>query len=242
MKNFLLSRNDNFPFKMFGIQHLIMTLVTIVLFIIVYKLKDNKILRQPKNYKKIRIIIAMIILLNMFIYRGSYLYYGEYDIKVHLSLYFCHIVNYLFVFSLILNYKPFYKIIYGLSWMGLFWGVIFPDITRGIDCFAFYTLFISHHLELVFVTLIMSINKLKFVFKDLLKSLVSGILILFTTYIINYDLGTSYNRPSNVLYKFNINNEYIGVVILIILGFIGCIMGLIINDAYREEVKYEKNI
>ena len=72
MKNFLLSRNNRFPFKMFGIQHLFMTIVTIILFIIVYKLKDNDKLKTKKNFKKIRIIISIIILLNMFIYRIIY--------------------------------------------------------------------------------------------------------------------------------------------------------------------------
>lgn len=243
MKKFLLSQNDNFPFKLFGIQHLCMTLVTIILFIIVYKLKNNERLKQTKNYKKIRIIISIIILLNMLIYRGSYLYYGIYDVKKHLSLYYCHIVNYLFVFGLIMNYKPFYKIIYGLSWMGTFWTMIFPDINHGIDCFIFYTLFISHHLVLIFITLIMAINNLKFTFKDLLKSLICGIIILLVTYVINYDFGTNYNKPSAIFFGYLIMSEYIGYLILIIMGFIGCLVGLIINKIYiKKDVKYEKNI
>lgn len=243
MKKFLLSFNSKFPFKIFGFQHLLMTIVTIILFIIVYKLKDNDKLKTKKNIKKIRIIISIIILLNMFIYRGSYMYYGIYNVKIHLSLYYCHIVNYLFVLSLIMNYKPFYKIIYGLTWIGSFCSMIFPDISGGIDTFLFYSLFISHHLMLVFVTLIMGINKIHFKFKDLLKSSISGIGILLITYCINYDFGTNYNRPSSVLYSFGIRNEYIGFMILVIVGFIGGLVGLIINKIYvKKDVEYEKNI
>lgn len=170
----------------------------------------------------------------MLIYRLAYIYYGVYDVKVHLDLYYCHIVNYLFVLSLLLNYKPFYKIVFGLSWAGSIWTVFFPDLSGGIDCFIFYQSFISHNVLLVFTTIIIIIKNIKLNSLDCIKSILFSIGIMGFTYIINYDFGTKYNNPALILKGYISLTTTQKYLILVLMGICGIIVGKIINYIYLK--------
>ena len=191
MENFLLSRNFKFPFSLFGVQHIFLIVLTIILLLLMYKFRLKIISNLNNNLKKQKKVMAIIILGNMLVYRISYMIYGVYNIKIHLSLYFCHIINYMFVLALVLNYKSFYKIVYGLSWIGPFFAVFFPSLTVGLDCFGFYSFFISHNLLLIFTTYLMIVNKIEYDFKDFFKCLFYSFSIIIFTYFINYAFGTN---------------------------------------------------
>ena len=237
MRDFLLSKNTNFSFKLFGIQHIIMLLITLIAFVLIFILKKEIIKIETKKFKVIRIIMALMLFINMFVYRVSYIYYGVYDIRVHLSLYFCHIVNYIFVILLIINRKKFYKLGYVLSWIGSIWGILFPEISQGFDCFIFYSIFISHNLLSIFATFIMCRYEIKIYFLKDIKYFVFAVCIVLFTYVVNYDFGTNFNKPNwDMLMRFN---EYLRYVILLILGFIGYIVSYITNKIYIGG-KYEE--
>lgn len=238
MKDFLLSIDSNFPFEIFGKQHMLMLIITLYLFVIVFIFRKRLSKMNERQFNILRKVCAFIILFNMLIYRGSYIYYGIYDIKIHLSLYYCHIVNYLVVIALLINYNPFYKIVYGLSWIGTIWAVIFPDLSSGVDCFGFYTCFISHNLLLFFVITIVVIKHIKYNFKDFIKSLIIAIIIFSLTNVVNYDFGTNFNSPYSLLGEYVRFSLIGGNDILFILGVIGNIVGLLINKLYmRHNIK-----
>lgn len=241
MEAFLLSKNFNFPFKIFGIQHIFTIILTIILLFLLYKYRVKIVSYSHNNLKKQRIIMLLIILGNMLIYRFSYMFYGVYNIKSHLSLYFCHIVNYLFILSLILNYKTFYKIIYGLSWIGPFFAVIFPSLSVGIDCFGFYTFFISHNLLLVFVTYIMIATKIKYCFNDFFKCMLYSISIILFTYFINYDFGTYFNTPNSILGNYMNLDKLQGYLVLFVISVIGNFLAIIINRIYIKNYNRKEN-
>lgn len=234
MKDFLLSKNSQFPFDLFGFQHILMLFITFALFILIFIYKPKLVELNAKTFNKIRNFMIIIILLNMFVYRGSYLFYGVYDIKIHLSLYYCHIVNYFFVFALIINYNPFYKIVYGLSWMGGLWSILFPEFQGGIDSFIFYSFFISHNLLLIFTTFILNIRNIRYKFKDLIKSLFVAVLIFVFTNLINYEFNTKYNTPISILGKYSYYGILRGYDILILAGFVGNLIALCINKIYTN--------
>lgn len=240
MKKFFLSENRNFPFKLLGVQHISMLIITLFLFILVFKFKEKLIKLNNKNFKLLRIIIGLMLLLNMFVYRFSYMYYGIYDIKIHLSLYYCHIVNYMFVAALIINYMPFYKFVYGLSWIGSIWTVLFPNFNVGIDCFILYNSFISHNLLILFTTLIMTIKKINYSIKDCFKCMIGAITIFLFTYMINYDFGTNFNSPHSILGIYSNYSIIKGYDILFIMGLIGGVLGLIINKFILKKYKRRK--
>lgn len=233
MENFLLSKNSNFPFVLFDFQHIATILLTIFLFYIIYKLKDKLVILFKKKQKLIRIIAIFILLLNLLIYRLSYIYYGIYQIEIHLSLYYCHIVNYLVILSLLIDYDKFYKIVYGLSWIGCIWAIFFPDVSGGIDCFIFYTSFISHNLLLVFITFFIVVKKLKYNLLDFIKSMLCCVFIIIFTYLVNFDFGTNYNTLDSILGKYLLFNYRIfGYFCLFLMGSVGNIIGLILNKLY----------
>lgn len=235
MRDFLLSKNSNYPFSLFGMQHIIMILITIFLFIIIYLLKNRLIKTSQKKQKIVRLIILFILLINMLIYRLSYMFYGIYQIEIHLSLYYCHIVNYLFILALLINYNPFYKIVYGLSWIGAIWTVFFPDVSGGIDCFIFYTSFISHNLLLVFTTFILVIKKIKYKSLDFIKSIIICIIIITFTHLVNYDFGTNFNTLNSILGKYVNFGTVLGYTCLFFMALIGNLIGFLINKIYLQK-------
>ena len=218
MRDFLLSKNMKFPFKLFGIQHILIIVITIILFLLILIFKKKLFKIDNNHFRILRFIIIFILLSNMLIYRLSYMHYGVYNIKIHLSLYYCHITNYLFIFSLLINQKSFYKIIYGLSWIGAIWTVFFPDFSVGIDCFILYNSFISHNLLLVFTTLIMVIKKIEYNFKDLFRSMIIAIIIVLFTYVVNYDFKTRFNTPDSILQQYTQYSIIGGYDILFFIG------------------------
>lgn len=232
MRDFLLSKNRNFPFELFGKQHILMIIITLYLFVLIFIFRKKIFKLSERTFNILRIMFIFIILGNMLLYRGSYIYYGVYNIKIHLSLYYCHIVNYLFVIALLINYKPFYKFVYGLCWIGPIWTVIFPDFLVGIDCFIFYSSFISHNLLLVFITFILVLKGIKYNFYDFLKCLFIAMSIFIFTNVVNYDFGTSFNKPDTLLNDYIKFNFIGGNAILFIMGIIGNTIGLLINKIY----------
>ena len=107
MRRFLLSENTKFYFEAFGLQHIVTLFLILfgIILIFVFRKKIQRI--KPSTEKKLRIIFAILLIFNMLFYRFIYMYYGIYDIKYHLSLYYCHITNYLFALALLIDYKPF---------------------------------------------------------------------------------------------------------------------------------------
>lgn len=207
-------------------------LITVLTLVIIYICRHKIKKISDKNMKRLRFFIIVIILLNMILYRGSYIYYRVYNIKVHLSLYYCHLINYFFVFCLYINKKTLYRIVYTLIWVGAFWTVLFPDISGGIDCFIFYSSFISHNMILCFVTFIVVANNVELSIFDLIKAIFICFVIFFVTYIINIDFGTNFNSPYSIL------KDYVNIslgaryLLLIVLGLISSFVGYIINKLY----------
>lgn len=234
MRDFFLSNNTNYPFELFGFQHCVLLLITMFAFLLMFVLKKRIMDINNKKFRIIRIVMGIIIFFNMFIYRVSYMYYDVYDIKIHLSLYYCHIVNYLFVISLIINYKLYYKMIYILTFIGSVWAILFPQINEGIDCFIFYTTFICHNLLSIFVTFIMCNFKIKMHFLKDIKYFIYAILIVLFTYLINIDLGTNYNEPNWPIFNQYVN--YYRYIFLLLLGFIGYVVSFVINKVYIKHV------
>lgn len=234
MENFFLSRNSNFGFELFDWQHKILLIITLFLFLLLFIFREKISTMNYRNKKIFEKIIIAVILINMFLYRGSYIYYGVYDIKKHLSLYYCHIVNYLLVISLIIKYKPFYKIVYTLSWIGSIWTIIFPDISGGFDCYILYTSFISHNLLIVFTSVILVMNSFCISVKDTIKGIAVSIFIFLFTYAINKDFGTKFNSPYSILKDYVHVEIYVRYMLLIIMGVIGAFCGYIVNKILRR--------
>ena len=229
MRDFLLPYNTKFPFNLFGNQHKICICLTILLIMLLYIKKDK--IKKMKHQKVFRYIFSIVLLSNLLIYRISYMYYGLYNIKIHLSLYYCFLINYFFIIGLIINYKPFYKKIYILWWIGCFWAILFPDLSVGIDRFLFYSFFISHNLLFVFILFIVIYNNLNINFKDLCIGFLIALSIFIVSNIINIDFGTRYNAFDfmfkDIYFDTKMHKQLYLVMAGLVSGFVGYILSKI---------------
>ena len=106
IREFFLDEKPGIPFKLFGGIHFGCLAILIISLIMVYKYRHKIKNIKDENKKKIRLTMFIILISNMLIWYGSYIYYGVYDIRVHLPLHFCFIAGNLFmIYLLTLNRK-----------------------------------------------------------------------------------------------------------------------------------------
>lgn len=232
MKEFFLDEKIGIPFKMFGWVHfLCIGLLILGLFLVFHYRKQLHDLK-PKSKRKIKIIMAVIMFLNMCIYYGSYLYYGVYDWHVHLPLHFCFISGNLFMLAMVFNSKKLYKITYFFALMGPLPAVIWPDLKSSFDYFVFYQYFISHHLFIIFSMWVYCMDQPEMNIKDVIKAGVVANLIFLIMFIFNQIFGTNYvmsnSLPEQVLelYPFLTHINY-PVIVLEITGIFVLAIGYI---------------
>lgn len=222
MKAFFLNENLGIPFHLFGSIHFGCLAVLILSMVMIHHFH-----RQIKNIsddvkKKIRIIMFLILIGNMLLYYGSYLYYGVYDIRVHLPLHFCFIAGNLFMIYLLTRNKTLYHVTFFLTFIGPLPAVIYPDITTGFDSFIFYQYFISHHLLMIFSYFILYMDDHKMDIKDVFRTFVFANMIFISMMIFNTIFGTNYimskRLPAHIYGLFPILQKINPIPILELVG------------------------
>lgn len=228
MKEFFVDETIGIQFNQFDIQHTICLLATLISIFFILLFQNKIKLISLKKIKILRIITATIIILNMIIYRGSYLIYGKYILSRHLSLYLCHIIGYVYAADLLLNGKKAFRKIYFLIFISPLFSIIYPDLQSGVDCYLFYSSFISHNFVIISSVFFVCAYNVKPNLKDGFVAYVIAVVIVLFTYMINYDFNTVFNMPKSLFYE--IINKYNIVpvkqyLILIICGIIGLFVG-----------------
>lgn len=242
MREFFLDEVVGIPFKLFGIIHFSCIALLIFLLVLVYK-NRNKI-RNIKNKKKVKLIIFAILMSNMLIWYGSYIYYGIYDIKIHLLLHFCFIAGNLFMLYLITGWKKLYKIAFFFTFIGPLPAVIFPDLISSFDAFIFYQYFISHHLLMVFSYFVLYMDDFIIEIKDGISAFIAGNILFITMMNINEIFGTNYimskRLPEHIYNLFPVFN-YINPFIILELTCI-IVIGILFIPIYikNKEDLYDK--
>lgn len=249
MKRFFMNISFQSPFLCFTKLHTICIIITALLLLILLS-NSRKLLMLNNNKKKfICYIMAIIVSLNLIIYRGSYLLLGNYDWHKHLDLYLCFIINWLLVFCWIFQNKKLYQYVYYFAFTGPLISIIFPDLKTGTDTFIFYSFFISYNLLFIFNIMTCVIWNVKFDIKKVLYSFVFLVSIVLLTYLFNFALHTSYNSfagliDSNgfyyVLMKLGfvniIGNEYFLMSIIGIMGYCLALLLLKIINCRRYKL------
>lgn len=242
IKEFFLDEVVGIPFKLFGIIHFGCLAILIVLLVLIYKNRQN--IKMIKNKKKIKIIMFVILMSNMLIWYGSYIYYGIYDIKIHLPLHFCFIAGSLFMLYLITGWKNLYKITFFFTFIGPLPAVLLPDLVSSFDAYIFYQYFISHHLLMVFSYFVLYMDDITITYKDAIHTLISGNILFITMMNINEIWGTNYimskQLPAHIYELFPIFNYISPFIILEITGIIVVMLLLIPVYIKNREDCYEK--
>lgn len=178
------------PFQIFGHTHMLISLLTISISILLFIHRDK--LRGFKYKESVRYILAAILFINMTVYYISKTILGIYDWKVDLPLHFCFITGYLFIYILITGNKKLYKLIYFFTFAGPVPAMIWPDLAFNYDRYIFWQFVISHHFMLLSSVYVLIVLEYKVFKKDILKAFIVGNIIVGVITVFNNTFNTNY--------------------------------------------------
>ncbi len=205
MNKFFLNLNKGLEIRIFSVAHLFLILLEFLAIFIVYRKRDYFCNIKKQTKRKYQIFLASIIILNWFLRRGSFIYYGVYDYHNHLDLNFCNITSILFLIYSLTNNKNIYNICYYMAFIGPLLAILIPSVNIRITNYSFYSYLVIHHIIFLFNYMFMYMENLKFE-KRYLKQLGVFLIIYFMgVYLFNYVFHTGYNMPITFL-NGNITN------------------------------------
>ena len=190
MREFFVNEEIGIPFHLFDLTHI--SLIVLLLIILSLIIVNRNKLQNIKHKKALKVTFAVILITNMCILYGGYLFYGVYDWKLHLPLHFCFITGNLFSLSMIFGWKKLYKVVYFWVFVGPLPAILWPDNTSCFDNYLFYHYIISHHCLLIFNLIVYYMDKIKIEKKDVVKSLLCANIVFGIMIIFNMIFGTNY--------------------------------------------------
>lgn len=250
MKRFLLNTNtSNLIFESFSFIHIISIILVVIVFILILYNKKKLISINKSNKKIIRIIFGLILVIFYIIRRGSFLYYGVYNWKNHLSLGFCNMTSLLFIFYCFTGNKKIYNICYYCTFSGPLLSILIPSVNIGINNYAFINFIMIHHFIFLMNLLFCIFEKKKSSKKDFITAYIIMIMYMFFCYSFNYIFGTHYNYLDNFLNDYIrnlnfvskiINYDSLGFIILVMIGTGMVLLGYNFLKLIESEENYEK--
>ena len=192
LKEFFVDENITIPFKLFGKTHLFLIAFVLVGLMVIYF--NRKRLYQLSNVLKRRIVVifAIILLLNMIVLYVSSFYYQTFDYKIMLPFHLCYLSNYFYIIAVILKKENWYSYLYFLAFLGPIPAIIFFGVVSVWESFNFYLYVISHHLLVIMGLCTFYLYPRKVELKHVFKLVVVLNIIYFLMKIFNYYFGTNY--------------------------------------------------
>lgn len=192
LKEFFVDENITIPFQLFGKTHLFLMAFVFIGLVVIYF--NRRRLYQLSNVLKRRIVVifALILLLNMAVLYVSSFYYQIFDYKTMLPFHLCYLANYFYIIAIVLKKESWYPYLYFLAFLGPIPAIIFFDVVSVWESFNFYLYVISHHLLVIMGLCTFYLYPRKVELKHVFKLVVVLNIIYFFMKIFNYYLGTNY--------------------------------------------------
>ena len=243
MREFFVDEVVGIPFHKFDLTHILLSLLLVLGLFIIYKKRNE--LTKIENKRKLKVIFSIILITNMCILYGAYLYYGVWDFKMHLPLHLCFITGNLYAIAAIFNIKSLYKIVYFLVFIGPLPAIIWPDNTSCFDSYLWYHYIISHHGLFIFSFITYYMDEVKIEKRDLINALIVGNSIFFSMAIFNNIFGTTYimtnELPQHIIDTYPFLEKYnYPIIVLEIVGTLASLMGLIPAHFRNKELSHKK--
>ena len=187
LRKFFLNQNDDMLIEPFSIMHFILILMTILIMLLIYKKRDKI------NLKTSRIILAVILIINLVLRRGSFIYYGVYDYHYHLDINFCNFTAILMLIYSLTGNNKLYKYCYYMVFIGPLLSILFPCLTFSLKNYSFYSFLILHYILYIFNFIFYLKEDILFSKENLIKVIKFIIGYFITVYIIDYLFKFDYN-------------------------------------------------
>lgn len=243
MKDFFLNSNSGIIFKLFNFPYFIILGIFLITFILIIYNK-SKFIEIPDKIKKIiRIAYGLILLVFLIIRRGTFIYYGVYNWKIHLDIGFCNMTNILFIIYCFTGYKKLYNICYYCAYCGPLAAVLFPSVNVSINNFSFLIFLIFHHVTFLMNIIFSLFENKQYVFKESLLANIFIFIYFLICNCFNVFFGTMYNHPNKLIERsiFDfINCNLCCNVILLIIGTTLLLFGNYVLKCMRGEKVNEK--
>ena len=192
LKEFFVDEVITIPFKFFGKTHwFLMTLVLLILIVIYFNRKRIYHLSDVLK-RRIGVISAIVLLLNMAILYVSSFYYQIFDYKTMLPFHLCYLANYFYILVILFRIEKWYPYLYFLCFLGPIPAIIFFDVVSVWESFNFYLYVISHHLLVIMGLFTFYLYPKKVNFKYLIKLFMILNVIYFLMKIFNVYFDTNY--------------------------------------------------
>lgn len=206
---FFLNQNNNYIIDLFSKYHLILILLTFLFSVLIILNKEKFKQMNETRKKRIRIVFALILIVNLIIRRGSFIYYGVYNWHYHLDINFCNFTSILFIIYGLSGNKKLYRICYYMAFIGPLLSVIAPSANMKPLNYSFYSFLLIHHFVFIFNIIFMYMEDLKYHKKDFLKVIIFLLIYFTLIYAFNYFMGTEYNMPLTFFNNIFLNNSFI---------------------------------
>jgi len=195
MREFLLNFNNNYSITLFSAPHIGLMLITFLLLIFVIYNKNRLKDLSTKTKKIIRYTFGFILLLNMTIRRGSFIYYGVYDWHYHLDINFCNFTSILFMIYCFTGNKKILNVCYHMAFIGPLLAIILPSYNLVPLGYSFYSFIIIHHLLFVFGFIFLFFEEIDWNKKQMIKVIEFLSIYYSVIFVFDHCFNVTYNYP-----------------------------------------------
>lgn len=195
MEKFLLNLNENYNISLFSPFHMILILITMLIVSIII-LNRKKITSLSSTKKKIiRYSFGVLLIINMIIRRGSFIFYDVYSWERHLDINFCNFTSILFILYCFSGNKKILNIAYHMSFIGPLIAIFLPSSNLLPQTYSFYSFILLHNIVFIFSFIFMFIENIKWE-KDLKYKFYKFLLIYYSIiFVFDYSFKVNYNLP-----------------------------------------------
>ena len=183
-----LSRPD--PFILFGLDHIVGTIISIALWIGLPWYAKNKLTTSMQD--RVGVILGFIVMSNYLVWLVLELIAGSFDIKLHLPFQLCRFAN--LAIPIVMIWKPerLFQILYFWGMLGMLQAMITPDVTHGFPHFHYFRFLIGHNGMVLALIYAIVVYGLKPSLKGLWESFIALNVFLLLAVGVNLLLDANY--------------------------------------------------
>ena len=181
---------DPNPFILFGLDHIIGTIIFFGLWIWLPTYSKNN-LTKPRQ-EQLAIVLGLIVMSNYLVWVGLEAIAGTFDSKLHLPFHLCRFANLAIPCVMIWKKERLFQVLYFWGMSGMLQGAITPDVTHGFPHFHYFRFFIGHNGMVLVLIYAIVVFDMRPTLKGLWDSFLAlNVFLVFAT-IVNLILDSNY--------------------------------------------------